>query len=130
MAKKEFILQGFTARTHLDAVRELFDGQDIRKFFLNVAYVNEGGVEKIEAKLKARSANLAVFAGVRNETTSHQGLACLHSVGGKLYTVDTGSRLVIFHPKLYMVRGKDRARLLVGSADPRRLNNNGTSGRF
>lgn len=117
MAKKEFIFQGFTARTHLDAVRELFDVHDIRKVFLSVAYVNEGGVEKIEAKLKAHSANLTVFAGVRNDTTSHQGLARLHGAGGKLYTVDTGSRLVIFHPKLFMVRGKDRARLVVGSAN-------------
>lgn len=117
MAKKEFILQGFTARTHLEAVRELFDVPDIRQVFFSVAYVNESGVEKIEAKLKAHSAHLTVFAGVRNETTSHQGLARLHGVGGKLYTVDTGSRIIIFHPKLYLVRGKDHARLVVGSAN-------------
>ena len=41
----------------------------------------------------------------------------LHSTGCKLYAVDTGSRTVIFHPKLYLVRGKAHARLIVGSAN-------------
>ena len=117
MAKKEFILQGFTTRTHADAVRELFDVPDIKLVFLSVAFVSESGVQQIEAKLKAHSAHLSVFAGIRNDITSYQGLTRLHGIGGKLYTVDTGSRLVIFHPKLYLVRGKDRARLVVGSAN-------------
>jgi hypothetical protein len=35
----------------------------------------------------------------------------------KLYTVDTGSRTLIFHPKLYLVRGREHARLIIGSAN-------------
>ena len=59
-----------------------------------------------------------MLAGIRNDITSHQGLVRLHGIiGSKLYTVDTGSRNVIFHPKLYLVCGKTRARLVVGSAN-------------
>jgi hypothetical protein len=117
MAKKEFILQGFTARTHAAAVRELFDVPDVKQVVLSVAFVSESGVQQIEAKLKAHAEHVTVFAGIRNDITSHQGLARLQGIGGKLYTVDTGSRTIIFHPKLFLVRGKARARLVVGSAN-------------
>lgn len=117
MAKKEFILQGFTARTHADAVRGLFNIPDIKRVILSVAFVSESGVQQIEKELKAHAAHVTVFAGIRNDITSHQGLSLLYGIGGKLYTVDTGSRMVIFHPKLYLVRGKFQARLVVGSAN-------------
>ena len=118
MAKKEFILQGFTSRTHADVVRELFDVTDIKRVVLSVAFVSESGVQQIEKKLKAHGTRVSVFAGIRNDITSHQGLVRLHAItGSTLYTVDTGSRNVIFHPKLYLVRGKANARLAVGSAN-------------
>ncbi len=117
MAKKNFILQGFTPKTHARAVRELFDVPDIKRVILSVAFVSESGVQQIEAALRAHAAYVTVFAGVRNDITSHQGLTLLHGIGVKLYTVDTGSRMVIFHPKLYLVRGKTRARFVVGSAN-------------
>ena len=53
MAQKEFILQGFTTRTHADAIRELFGIPDIKRVVLSVAFVNESGVQQIEAQLKA-----------------------------------------------------------------------------
>lgn len=117
MAEKEFILQGFSKQTHVDAVRGLFDIPDIQSVVLSVAFVSESGVQQIEKKLKPHAAHLTVLAGIRNDITSHQGLARLYNIGGSLYTVDTGSRTVIFHPKVYLVRGEARARLVVGSAN-------------
>ena len=117
MAKKNFILQGVTPKTHAQAVRELFDVPDIKKVILSVAFVSENGVQQIEAALRAHAARVTVLAGIRNDITSQQGLALLHDIGVKLYTVDTGSRTVIFHPKLYLVRGKTSARFVVGSAN-------------
>jgi HKD family nuclease len=117
MATTEFILQGFTASTHVDALQRLFDLPDIQKVLVSVAFVTEGGVEQIEAQLIAHSARATVFAGIRNDTTSYQGLARLHRIVSELYTVDTGSRTVIFHPKLYLVRGKEHARLVISSAN-------------
>jgi len=117
MAKNNFILQGITDKTHAHAVRELFDIPDIVKVLLSVAFVSESGVRQIEAALRVHAARVTVYAGVRNDITSHQGLSLLHDIGVNLYTVDTGSRTVIFHPKLYLVCGKTNARFVVGSAN-------------
>ena len=118
MATAEFILQGFTTRTHRDALRDLFGISDIRMILLNVAYVKESGVQEIESELKPHASRVTVLAGIRNDITSHQGLARLHRIRGlTLYTVDTGSRHVVFHPKLYVVRGKTVAKIIIGSAN-------------
>ncbi|GLS99256.1 hypothetical protein GCM10007897_06350 [Sphingobium jiangsuense] len=117
MADKEFILQGFTTRTHADAVRELFDIDSIERVILSVAFVSESGVQQLEAKIAPHIANTTVFAGIRNDITSHQGLAALLALANDLFVVDTGSRQVLFHPKLYFVRGSERARLVIGSAN-------------
>lgn len=117
MAEKEFILQGFTTRTHADAVRELFDIENIERVILSVAFVSESGVQQLAAKIDPHIAKTTVFAGIRNDITSHQGLAALLPLAKDLYVVDTGSRQIIFHPKLYLVRGTARARLVIGSAN-------------
>ncbi len=118
MAITELILQGFTTRTHLTVLCELFAIPEIARISISVAYVKESGVEKIESQLKAHAKNITVFAGVRNDGTSYQGLARLRRIRGiTLYTVDPGSRYVVFHPKLYLARGRTAARVLVGSAN-------------
>lgn len=117
MADKEFILQGFTARTHADAVREIFDIPNIQKVIVSVAFVSESGVKQLEAQLAPHSAYATVFAGVRNDITSHQGLVALLALASNLYVVDTGSRSILFHPKLYFTKGDTRARLVIGSAN-------------
>ncbi|HKS26350.1 MAG TPA: hypothetical protein VJS44_00960 [Pyrinomonadaceae bacterium] len=118
MAKRKFILQGFTSSVHARAVRALFTVPDIKQVTLSVAFVSESGVQQIEEQLKAHATNLIVFAGIRNDITSYQGLALLHSIiGSNLYVVDTGSRNILFHPKLYLARGEAQARLIVSSAN-------------
>jgi len=117
VAKKEFILQGFTTRTHVAAVREIFDVPKIERVVLSVAFVTESGVDLLAEQIAGCASHVAVFAGIRNDITSRQGLARLHGLGVNLYAVDTGSRNVLFHPKLYLVRGQNRARLVIGSAN-------------
>lgn len=117
MATAKFILQGFTANTHIEALQWLFELPDIQKVLISVAFVSEGGVERIEAHVAQHAACATVFAGVRNDATSYQGLVRLHRIVHELYTVDTGSRTLIFHPKLYLVRGREHARLMIGSAN-------------
>jgi hypothetical protein len=84
---------------------------------VNRCVSGDADVENIEAQLIANAACATVFAGIRNDTTSYQGLVRLHEIVSEPYTVDTGSRTVIFHPKLYLVRGRDCARLVIGSAN-------------
>lgn len=117
MAQKEFILQGFSTRTHKDALRELFDVAEIKTVLISVAFVSESGVEHIEDKLKPVAKVLTVFAGIRNDITSHQAMLRLLGLKATLYAVDTGARGVLFHPKLFMVRGDTHARMMIGSAN-------------
>ena len=118
MATKKFLFQGVTNETHGAAVRDLFDVDDVQSVVISVAFVNEGGVEHIEEGIKPYAKITRVFAGVRNEITSVQGLERLWSlIGNGLHTVDTGSRLIIFHPKFFLVRGSERARMIIGSAN-------------
>ena len=117
MAEKEFILQGFTTRTHADAVRELFDIENIERVILSVAFVSESGVQQLAARIAPYAECTTVFAGIRNDITSHQGIAALLPLARDLFVVDTGSRQVLFHPKLYLTRGPTRACMVIGSAN-------------
>lgn len=126
MASKSFILQGFTPRTHKEAVLALFDLDDIKRVIVSVAFVNLGGVELLEHPLKKHKAKTTAFIGIRNDITTIQGAQRLLDLGVDLYTIDTGTRRIIYHPKIYLVRGAKRAKLVVGSANltPGGLNNN------
>lgn len=117
MPEIEFILQGLSTRTHGAAVRELFNVKKIESVVLSISFITEDGVKQIESELKAAAKTLRIFAGIRNDITSHQALARLRGLGGLLYTVDTGSRHVVFHPKVFLVRGMSEARAIVGSAN-------------
>lgn len=126
MTNKSFILQGFTARTHKAAIHDLFDVADVQRVIVSVAFVNLGGVELLEEKLRAHKGKTTAFIGIRNDITTIQGARRLLDLGVTLYTVDTGTRRVIYHPKIYLVRGAQHAKLIVGSANltPGGLNNN------
>ena len=118
MASKEFILQGFTSRTHAAVLRELFGIPDIERVVISVAFVGDDGVRQIEDQLRSNADQVTVLAGIRNDITSYQAIMRLHEIiGDHMYVVDTGSRNVIFHPKVYLVRGKAHARLIIGSAN-------------
>jgi len=117
MAQKEFILQGFTARTHTAAARELFEIDDIESALISVAFVSQSGVVKLQKQLQKVNANALVLAGIRNDITSYQGLNALKKLDVDLYVVDTGSRTVLFHPKIFLVRNATEARVLIGSAN-------------
>ena len=56
-------------------------------------------------------------SGIRNDITSVQAVKSLLGLGVRVYAVDTGTRSVIFHPKLFLSEGKTTARLVIGSAN-------------
>lgn len=117
LAAREFILQGLTKRTHGDVVRELFEVSDIERAIISVAFLMEGGVDQIAPKMAPHVGTATVFAGIRNDITSYQGMKRFMDAGVALHAVDTGARHLLFHPKLYYVRGKKLARLSIGSAN-------------
>lgn len=112
----ELILQGLTRRTHAAVLKEMF-AQKIERAIISVAFVSENGVNLIEPLLTPCADKIIVFAGIRNEITSAQAMKRLSRMDVALYAVDTGSRALLFHPKLYYVRGGDAAQLSIGSAN-------------
>lgn len=117
MVKRKFILQGLTADTHAEAIRRIFETPDIRQVILSVAFINEEGVLLLENEIRSVSDKTKVFAGIRNDITSQQGLARLLNFGATVYAVDTGARTTVFHPKVYLAKGLNEARLVIGSAN-------------
>jgi HKD family nuclease len=112
----KLVLQGLTERTHAEVLGEIFGGE-LERAIVCVAFVSEDGVDLIEPILAPYADKTTVFAGIRNEITSAQALKRLLDVGVSLYAVDTGSRTLLFHPKLYYVRAGETAQLSIGSAN-------------
>jgi len=126
MAELELILQAATDATHAGAIRALLKRVTADSLLISVAFVREAGVEAIEEALKPVGAKARFFVGIRNDITTVQGIKRLLALKGRLYAVDTGSRDTIFHPKLYLAVNKQKAGLIVGSANLtfQGLNNN------
>lgn len=117
MATNKLILQGFTSDTHRGAIDWLFELANIKRILLGVAFANEAGVALLETKLRTHGPKTHAFVGIRNEITSLQGAKRFLDLRVGLHVVDTGSRGVIFHPKLYLTKGESEARVIVGSAN-------------
>jgi hypothetical protein len=90
---------------------------DVDRAIVSVAFVSQDGVEHIATLLTPHADKITVFAGIRNDITSAQALKRLLEIGVSLYAVDTGTRMLLFHPKLYHVRAAATAKLSVGSAN-------------
>lgn len=112
----ELILQGLTQRTHAEVIAEMFAG-DVERAIVSVAFISNAGVDHIASVLVPHANKITVFAGIRNEITSAQALRRLLEIGVSLYAVDTGTRMLLFHPKLYLVRAGAIAKLSIGSAN-------------
>ena len=117
VATKELVLQGISARSHCDEVKELLKLPDIERVAISVAFVNENGVDLIAEELRAVSECTTVYGGINNGVTTRQGLERLFGLGLNLFVVDTGAPGVTYHPKLYFARNANQARFIAGSAN-------------
>lgn len=116
MAKK-FILQGITEDNHLDEVRDAISVQDVSRVVISVAFLTERGFGLLRDILEPIAEKTVILAGIRNGITSAQGLLACVECGCKTYAVDTGSRGIVFHPKIYLGKSDQEARLVLGSAN-------------
>ena len=112
-----FLFQGVTDDGHLDAVRHLLAIPQPERIIISVAFMNERGLVALGEALSQIAEITTVIVGIRNGITSVQGLRKSLEIGCITYVVDTGSRDVIFHPKVYFSRNALEARIIVGSAN-------------
>ena len=94
-----------------------FDQPSVERLLISSAYVNAAGVAAARQGLTSKANACKVFIGVRNGSSTAQGLFALLKIGVELYGVDTAMRARIFHPKLYLGVGNGQARAVIGSAN-------------
>ena len=114
---KAFLLQAVTEDSHVEAVRDVLAIPDPERVIIGAAFMNEGGLSILHDVLAPVADQTTVVTGIRNGITSAQGLRRSLEIGCRTYVVDTGSRTVLFHPKVYFPRNANEARLIVGSAN-------------
>jgi HKD family nuclease len=117
MAELEFILQAVTTANHAEALRALLALPNPTEVLVSVAFVREPGLDAVEAAIKPIAARARFFVGIRNDITSIQAVKRLLAMKVKLYAVDTGSRSILFHPKLYLAASASKATVIIGSAN-------------
>ena len=115
--ENKFILQGITSDNHLDEIVETISIPEISRIIISVAFLNQRGFALLSDIIKPNADKAIVLAGIRNGITSAQGLLSCIECGCKTYAVDTGSKSVIFHPKIYFGRNTKKAQLVLGSAN-------------
>jgi HKD family nuclease len=114
---KSIIFQGVTQETHLTAVKHILSIPGPQRAIINAAFVLESGLRLLEEAIAPVAKNLTIIAGIRNDITSAQGLLTALEFGCRVFVVDTGSRSVIFHPKIYFAKNAGEARVIIGSAN-------------
>ena len=112
MPKPSDTIELETYRDPLAAVRRVL--QDADEVLLGVAFVQQRGINLLEAQLRTVGAGRLVTTTVFGSTTS-QGLAAAQA-GGLGVRVLNPSRGT-FHPTLYLARHGDRITAAVGSAN-------------
>lgn len=117
MADLNFILQAVTTANHADAIRTLLELPKPTQIVVSVAFARTTGLEAVQANITPLAENTRFFVGIRNDITSIQAIKQLLALKLDLYAVDTGSRHVIFHPKLYLATNATDAIAIVGSAN-------------
>lgn len=113
----KLLFQGITPENHLAAVRYVLSIHEPQEIIFSTAFMNRGGLLQIREALEPVAAVTTIIAGIRNGITSAQGLLTALEFGCTALAVDTGSRNVIFHPKIYFARNATTARLVLGSAN-------------
>ena len=117
MADLNFILQAVTTANHAESIRTLLALPKSTQIVVSVAFARTTGLAAIQDSIKPLAAKTKFFVGIRNDITSIQAIKQLLELKLDLYAVDTGSRKVIFHPKLYLAANASNAIAIIGSAN-------------
>lgn len=117
MADINFIFQAITKANHAESVRTLLQLPKPTHIIVSVAFARTTGIEAIQNSINQPAKNTKFFVGIRNDITSIQAIKKLLELKLDLYAVDTGSRQVIFHPKLYLATNSSNAIAIIGSAN-------------
>jgi HKD family nuclease len=103
-------------------LNELLEKPEFSKFEALVGFAVSSGVRQLQPRLEGllvRNGTIRIIVGVSNKVTTVEGLQLLLELahkGARVFVFHNDNQAnPIFHPKLYLCEGKDRAVLIVGS---------------
>lgn len=116
--QQPFSATGELSRLGADMNQQLLSGEynDIHIFS---AFVTSSGTQRLAPGLRSvtqASGTVRFLIGVNNGLTSLQAVADLHDIGAEVLGLHTGGS-VLFHPKVYFLRGPNRAWISIGSSN-------------
>ena len=118
MANLDFVLQGLSnTNDHFASTHNVFSLTDVTTGIVASAFMNAAGASIIAEMVAPLADRVKVFVGVRNDVTTLQAIQTLVAQSIYPILVDTATQAFIFHPKVYMTRNAEQARLIVGSAN-------------
>ncbi len=112
--------QGITSNPeYIVDVLRLLDQDDVKELLLiSSAYIRSTGTKRLADVVELNSFKSKVaFVGVNNQSSSIQGVSSLMSNEFDTFVVDTNRRDAIFHPKVFLARGHEKAIFITGSAN-------------
>ena len=113
----KLVFQGITPDDHLAALNYLLALPNPTRIILSAAFMTKAGLLHLSESLSRVAATTDVFVGIRNGVTTAQGLRLSVELGCSTYVIDTGSRSVLYHPKVFLSYNNEEARLVIGSAN-------------
>ncbi|HFK1792754.1 TPA: phospholipase D family protein, partial [Bacillus pacificus] len=118
MADLNFLLQGIhNTKNVRNEIINLFTPTPSRMLF-STAYLKSNAILTIDSMLSSYSNPLTFYVGINNGNTSYQALTELFNRNVKIYTIDTGSVNIIYHPKLYIAEyPTSQTKVIIGSAN-------------
>ncbi|MCH5263411.1 MAG: phospholipase D family protein [Lachnospiraceae bacterium] len=119
MAKATYLLQGIKKEdNHQNRVVDILK-KDHDEIIIYSAFIKESSIEDIKEELENNKGKVTALIGIRNGITSSQGVKCLLDAGVKVFVIDTGSSIQIFHPKTLVAinRKANTADVMIGSAN-------------
>ena len=117
MGKYELLTQGLSTESHLNKIKEVFGGKNLRKVIFFTAFLTHNGIIHLKELIEHFPTDTTFIVGIGNNVTTYQGLTSILSFLKKVYVVDTGSQAIVFHPKLYYAEYENCIKLIVGSAN-------------
>ena len=114
MTTLQFLFQAITPNSHASLLRQLFATTKPNQVLVSVAFLREEGIKAISAALESNAEHTTVIVGIRNDITSLQAVKRLLNMKISVIAVDTGSRRIIFHPKVYVLANDAIANIVIG----------------
>ena len=114
---KNFIFQAVSDENHASVVNNLLTAGKSDRFIFSTAFMTEAGLSLISERLSSVARRTEIFVGIRNGITTAQSLEVSLELGCSVFTVDTGLRTRIFHPKLFYRANSKSAEIVIGSAN-------------